>query len=157
MRFEQYKHLRRQLLVGLESVDTIETDARSMHPLVLAYIGDAFFSIKVRLRLIEREKNKVRVLHDVGAKMVSAVMQSKAYDAINSELNEDELGIVRRARNAKSTVPKSASIHEYRQSTALEALFGYLFLTEQYERLEFFFNHSFEHISAYMVDAETKM
>lgn len=157
MRFEQYKHLRRQLLVGLESVDTIETDARSMHPLVLAYIGDAFFSIKVRLRLIEREKNKVRVLHDVGAKMVSAVMQSKAYDAINSELNEDELGIVRRARNAKSTVPKSASIHEYRQSTALEALFGYLFLTEQYERLEFFFNNSFEHISAYMVDAETKM
>ncbi len=157
MRFEQYKYLRKQLLSSLDTSSTVPMDIHAMHPLVLAYIGDALFSIKVRVRLVEREKNKVRVLHDVGAKMVSAVMQSKAYDELFALLNEVEMGVVRRARNAKSTVPKSASIHEYRQSTALEALLGYLFLSEEYERLDMFFNKAFECIAEHMVDAEVKI
>ena len=155
MRFEQYKYLRSQLLSGAEqSTSKSQESIGAMHSLVLAYIGDALFSIKVRMRLLEREKNKVRVLHDVGAKMVSAVMQSKAYTVVYPLLTEEELVIVRRARNAKSTVPRSATIHEYRQSTALEALLGYLFLSEQYERLDLLFNMSFECIMEHMVEAE---
>lgn len=152
MNFEHYKSLRKQLLSNLtENGEQAAADIRQMHPLVLAYIGDAIFSVKVRMRLIEREKNKVRVLHDVGAKMVSAVMQSKAYDVVAEILDEDEQGVARRGRNAKSTVPKSASVHEYRQSTALEALLGYLFLTENYARLDEIFELSFETITAVMV------
>ena len=152
MNFEHYKSLRKQLLSNLtENGEQAVADIRQMHPLVLAYIGDAIFSVKVRMRLIEREKNKVRVLHDVGAKMVSAIMQSKAYDVVAEILDEDEQGVARRGRNAKSTVPKSASVHEYRQSTALEALLGYLFLTENYARLDEIFELSFETITAVMV------
>lgn len=152
MNFEHYKSLRKQLLSNLtENGEQAAADIRQMHPLVLAYIGDAIFSVKVRMRLIEREKNKVRVLHDVGAKMVSAIMQSKAYDVVAEILDEDEQGVARRGRNAKSTVPKSASVHEYRQSTALEALLGYLFLTENYARLDEIFELSFETITAVMV------
>ena len=44
--------------------------------------------------------------------------------------------VVKRGRNTKSTVPKSASVHEYRMSTAFEALVGWLFLREDEERLE---------------------
>lgn len=154
MRFEQYKILKKQLLETMDndSAKPQEADVKQMHPLVLAYIGDAVFALRVRLRLLEREKNKVRVLHDVGAKMVSAVMQSHAYDNIAQLLTEDEQAIARRGRNAKSTVPKSASVREYRQSTAFEALLGYLFLQERYERLDELFDLAVTHITEKMVE-----
>lgn len=153
MRFEQYKLLKNQLLNTMDNTDgTISGDAKQMHPLVLAYIGDAVFALRVRLRLLEREKNKVRILHDVGAKMVSAVMQSYAYDKIKELLDEEEQAVARRGRNAKSTVPKSASVHEYRQSTAFEALIGYLFLEENYDRLDEILELSFTSITEKMVE-----
>lgn len=153
MRFEQYKLLKKQLLDTMDSdLATGDTDVKQMHPLVLAYIGDAVFALRVRLRLLEREKNKVRVLHDVGAQMVSAVMQSHAYDKIVHLLDEEEQAVARRGRNAKSTVPKSASVREYRQSTAFEALVGYLFLKEKYERLDELFDLAFTHITEKMVE-----
>lgn len=153
MRFEQYKMLKKQLLDTMDSdIATGDMDAKQMHPLVLAYIGDAVFALRVRLRLLEREKNKVRVLHDVGAQMVSAVMQSHAYDKIVEILDEQEQAVARRGRNAKSTVPKSASVREYRQSTAFEALIGYLFLQERYERLDELFDLAFTYITEKMVE-----
>lgn len=154
MKFEQYKILKKQLLdtMGDYSVQSNNADIKQMHPLVLAYIGDAIFALRIRLRLLAREKNKVRVLHDVGAQMVSAVMQSHAYDKIVHMLSEEEQAVARRGRNAKSTVPKSASIREYRQSTAFEALLGYLFLQERYERLDELFDLTFTHITEKMVE-----
>lgn len=153
MRFEQYKLLKKQLLNTMDNTgNTVNADVKQMHPLVLAYIGDAFFALRIRLRLLEREKNKVRVLHDVGAQMVSAVMQSYAYDKFAHLLTDEEQAVARRGRNAKSTVPKSATVREYRQSTALEALFGYLFLQESYERLDELFDLAFTHITEKMVE-----
>lgn len=152
VKFEQYKTLKQQLLTTMDMPQTVaEQQIATMHPLVLAYIGDAVFALYVRLRLLEREKNKVRVLHDVGAKMVSAVMQSHAFDKLAETLTETEQAIARRGRNAKSTVPKSASVREYRQSTALEALFGYLFLQAEYERLDELFAQVFTAIAEKMV------
>ena len=75
--------------------------------------------------------------------MVSAVMQAKAMDALAEDLSAEEAAIARRGRNTKSTVPKSASVREYRQGTAWEALVGWLFLSEQEERLEAFLDQSF--------------
>ena len=75
--------------------------------------------------------------------MVSAVMQAKAMDALVESLSTEEAAIARRGRNTKSTVPKSASVREYRQGTAWEALVGWLFLSEQEERLEAFLDQSF--------------
>ncbi|CUH97733.1 hypothetical protein P22_3877 [Propionispora sp. 2/2-37] len=106
-----------------------------LHPLVLAYIGDAFFSLYIRTRLLFFEQNKVRVLHSYDAQMVSAVMQALAYKALEAELTQEENNIVKRGRNAKSKVPKSATVGEYRYSTGFEALLGYLYLSGKRERL----------------------
>lgn len=152
VKFEQYKTLKQQLLTTMDvAQETPEQAIATMHPLVLAYIGDAVYALYVRLRLLEREKNKVRVLHDVGAKMVSAVMQSYAFDKLSETFTEVEQAVARRGRNAKSTVPKSASVREYRQSTAVEALFGYLFLQGEYERLDELFAQVFTAIAEKMV------
>mgnify|MGYP003609893748 CR=1 FL=1 len=70
------------------------------------------------------------------ARMASAPFQAQALHCIEASLTELELAVVRRGRNAKSRVPRNASIAEYRSSTALEALLGYLYLSRQQSRLE---------------------
>ena len=82
------------------------------------------------------EGNKVQVLHTLLARMASAPLQAQALRCIEASLDEVELAVVRRGRNAKSRVPRNASIAEYRSSTALEALLGYLYLSRQQSRLE---------------------
>lgn len=121
----------------------------------LAYIGDAVFSLYVRRRLLPVSSH-VQVLHDLAARMVSAVMQAKAMDALEGELTEDESQIARRGRNTKSTVPKSASVREYRQGTAFEALMGYLYLMDQKERLHELMDRSFVLIQQAMLAERNK-
>ncbi|WP_378957019.1 Mini-ribonuclease 3 [Pelosinus sp. sgz500959] len=106
-----------------------------LHPLVLAYIGDAYFNLYVRTKLLSYEQNKVRVLHTFGSKVVSATMQAIAYKSLENELTDQEKSVARRGRNSKSTVPKSATVGEYRSSTGFEALLGYLYLGKNHERL----------------------
>ncbi len=122
-------------------------DARTLHPLVLAYIGDAYFNLYVRTRLLAFEQSRVRVLHGHGARMVSATLQAHALRALEGGLSEDELAIVRRGRNAKSTVPKSASVGDYRASTGFEALLGYLYLSGDEARLTALASEAFVVIS----------
>ena len=118
-----------------------------MNPIVLAYMGDVVFSMYVRLRLLPASSH-VRVLNDLGMKYVSAVCQSLAMEGIEAGLTEEERQVFHRGRNAKSTVPKSASVYQYRMATAFEALLGYLFLEERQERLEELLEASFKLISA---------
>ena len=127
-----------------------------MPALVLAYIGDAYFTLYVRSRLLAYEQNKVRVLHTFDAKIVSAVMQSKAIKALEPELLPEEADIVRRGRNAKSTVPKSASIAEYRWATGFEALVGFLYLQKRQERLSEIVDKAFAVISREMANVSPK-
>ncbi len=113
-----------------------ETNVRQMNPLVLAYVGDAFFHLFVRTRLLSYEQAKVHALHVFSAQIVSAVWQHKAYLGIEPMLTEEEKAIYRRGRNAKSHAPRSSSVAEYHSSTGFEALLGTLYLSEQFERLE---------------------
>lgn len=94
----------------------------------------------------------VQVLHDLAARMVSAVMQAKAMDGIEPQLTEAEAVVVRRGRNTKSTVPKSATVREYRQGTAFEALMGWLYLTGETARLEILMKASFTLIQQAMMN-----
>ncbi|MDF2568873.1 MAG: mrnC [Sporomusa sp.] len=127
-----------------------DVTADRLPPLVLAYVGDAYFTLYVRTRLLGYEQNKVRVLHTFDAKMVSAVMQSKAVKVLEDQLSPEEADIVRRGRNAKSTVPKSASIAEYRYATGFEALMGYLYLQKKHDRLSEIVDKAFDVISREM-------
>ena len=146
VRYEQYQRLLDHV------VDTCgkpqkQPEPRLIHPVELAYIGDAVFSLYVRMRLLPVSSH-VQVLHDLASRMVSAVMQAKAMDDLEEAgiLTEEEAQIARRGRNTKSTVPKSASVREYRQGTAFEALMGYLYLTDRKERLQDLMDRSFERI-----------
>ena len=67
----------------------------TLNPLVLAYIGDAYFNLYMRSRLLAFEQNKVQILHSFGAKMVSAKYQAVAYKEIEAELTELEQAVLK--------------------------------------------------------------
>jgi ribonuclease-3 family protein len=111
-------------------------DPSVLPALILAYVGDAVFSLHARSAMLAVEANKVQVLHTLLARMASAPLQAQALYSIEESLSETEKIVVRRGRNARSRVPRSSSVSEYRSSTGLEALLGYLYLARQQERLE---------------------
>ena len=121
-----------------------------LNPVVLAYVGDAYFSLYVRTKMLSYEQNKVRVLHTLDAKIVSATMQAVAYKFLESQLTETEMSIAKRGRNAKSTVPKSATVADYHSSTGFEALLGFLYLSKDYDRLSVIVEKSFAVITREM-------
>ena len=110
-------------------------EKRSLSPLVTAYIGDAYFHLYVRTRLLQKTK-KIDKLHDLSAEIVSASFQADAYKKIEKFLTDDEKDIFRRGRNAKSHAPRVATVAEYHTSTGFEALLGELFLNKKFARLE---------------------
>lgn len=161
MKFDQFQFLIENAFStcdddGSPMAKYTDTPAEQLHPLVLAYIGDAYFNLYIRTKLLSYEQNKVRVLHTFGAKIVSAPMQAFAYKTLESELTDQEKSIARRGRNAKSTVPKSATVGEYRSSTGFEALFGYLYLCKNHERLSELAEKSFVIISREMTKIAKK-
>jgi len=80
-------------------------------------------------------------LHINTVKRVCAGYQSKAFDAISPVLTEEEMSILKRGRNATgNTVPKSSNPVEYRRATAVECLFGYLYLKGEKERIQELFD-----------------
>ena len=101
----------------------------------LAYIGDAVFELHVRQMLLEKGSRPVNVLNKQARQYVSAPAQAAMYHHIESMLTSEEQVIIRRGRNLHSYAKaKNAGTSEYRHATGLEALFGYLFVTEQHER-----------------------
>lgn len=127
-------------------------DVRQMNSLVLAYVGDAYFSLYVRTRLLSFDQSNVRALHAFSAQIVSAVWQHKAYLAIEPMLTDEEKAIYRRARNTKSHAPRSASVAEYHSSTGFEALLGSLYLRHEDDRLHELAEASFQSIAKAMME-----
>lgn len=114
---------------------TVEKDIRSFSPLKLAYLGDAVFELIIRTIIIEETGGPVKNLHKRTSELVNAGSQSKLMQCLIEELTEDELHAYKHGRNAKtSSVAKHADIHDYRNATGLEALFGYLYLTGRMKR-----------------------
>ena len=151
MKFIRFQQLKQQALAICQEEGKALPDPDQMNPIVLALIGDSVFTFYIRLRLLPVSSH-VQVIHTLAAKMVSAVMQAKAMHVLEAGLSEKEAAIVHRGRNAKSMVPKSASVSEYRAATAFEALCGWLLLTDQEERLEEFMEQAFQVISREMQD-----
>lgn len=124
-------------------------DVKQIKSLALAYMGDAIYEVYVREYLLRKGQVKPHNLHDHAVSFVSAKAQSKAihYLIENVELTDIEIGVIRRGRNAKSgSVPKNTSVTTYRYSTGFEALFGYLYLNEEIERLEELIHISIDYI-----------
>lgn len=112
-------------------------DVNQMSPLVWAYIGDAVYEEFIRNYLVKSTRYKPHKLHIEASKLVKASAQAKILSKLEEDLNEEELDIVRRARNTGNHhLPKNASVQEYMYSTAFEGLIGYLHLTKNKERLD---------------------
>ena len=111
--------------------------AKQLSPLNLAFIGDCIYEIMVRENLVCDANRPVNDLHKESVKYVSAKAQTAAFKMISPVLTEEENAVFKRGRNAKvGHNPKSASQGEYHIATGVEALFGYLYLTEQTDRLK---------------------
>lgn len=124
-----------------------EKDIRSYSALKLAYLGDAVFEIIIRTLIMEKTSGPVKHLHKHASELVNASSQAKMILAIQEELTEEELVMYRHGRNAKtSSVAKHADIHDYRNATGLEALFGYLYLTGQTYRAVELLKKALEHL-----------
>ena len=104
--------------------------------MTLAFLGDAVYEQLVRERLVLTANMPVKKLHSEAVERVRAAYQSRAVEEIIPILTEEETAVFKRGRNATgNTVPKSSNPVEYRRATALETLFGYLKLTENYQRM----------------------
>lgn len=114
-----------------------DIEAKQLSPLNLAFIGDCIYEILVRETLVAQANRPVNDLHRESVKFVSAKAQTQAYEKIKDLLTEEETAQFKRGRNAKTGhSPKSATGAEYHTATGMEALFGYLYLTEQTDRIK---------------------
>lgn len=109
-----------------------------VNPLVLAYIGDAVYELEIRKKLVLNKLNKVNDLQKECTKYVSAKGQALFIERFieSSMLNEDELDVYKRARNCKvKSHPSNTNIITYKKATGFEALFGYLYLNGNLDRI----------------------
>lgn len=113
-----------------------ECDADQLSPLTLAFLGDAVFELFARERLVCMGSRPVSELHRLAVQDVCCGAQRDAAKRILPCLTEKEAAVFRRGKNAHpGHVPKNADPSDYHEATALEALFGYLYLTGNIGRL----------------------
>ncbi len=118
----------------------VDKNLYNISPLNLAYLGDAIFEVLVRDKVLKDSKTSVNKLNSKAKSFVNAKAQCEMYYKIINFLSEEEYSIMKRGRNTKSiSKAKNATIVEYRHATGLEALFGYLFLKGDNERINFIF------------------
>lgn len=111
-------------------------DIRAVSSLGLAHLGDGVYELMVRSWLVLHGKATSKGLHRATVRFVAAPAQAAMAEKILSVLTEEERDVFRRGRNTSPhTVPKAASREEYQTATAVEALFGYLYLQGKTGRL----------------------
>lgn len=120
-------------------------DIRTYSPLTLAYIGDGIFDLIIRTIVVDKGNTSPNELHRHTSSIVKAHTQALMVEALEKELTPEEYDVYRRGRNAKSvTTAKNASVADYRKATGFEALMGYLYLEDKFERAVFLTKRALE-------------
>lgn len=110
--------------------------SKDRNGLVFAFVGDAVFGLFVRGMLATNSTAKAGVLHGLATKYVRASFQCELLDKLWNDFTEQEKQVATNARNAKTNnVAKNSNLTEYKKSTAFEAILGYLYITNQTQRL----------------------
>ncbi len=123
------EYMKKQL--GIE-----EVDIRTYSPLALAYIGDSVYDLLIRSLIVSKGNMAVQKYHKKASSMVNAHAQATIITALEPELTPEELAVFKRGKNSKpGTTAKNASVKEYMIATGMEAVLGYLYLTNQHTRL----------------------
>ena len=114
----------------------LDNELRGISTLGLAHVGDAVFELMVRTWLCTQGISTAKNLHGGTVEFVSAKAQAAAAVKILPSLTEEELAVYKRGRNAyANSVPRSSTYEEYHAATAIESLFGYLYLKGETMRL----------------------
>ena len=108
-----------------------DIDLHTLSPLALAFVGDGVYSLMVRERLLCEANRPVNDLHRQSVRDVRAEAQAAAMARIMDHLTEEEEAVFKRGRNAHT----ARSGADYHRATGLEALFGYLYLDGQIDRV----------------------
>ena len=107
-----------------------------MSPQKLAFLGDSVYEIIVREKIICNHNADIGALNSLKVKSVCCEYQAELFEKIKNMLTEEEMEIYRRGRNSHvKKIPKKSSPITYHKATGLEALFGFLYLSGQKERL----------------------
>lgn len=118
-----------------EQFELADVDIRTYSPLTLAYIGDCIFDLIIRSVVVGKGNTRPNQLHQRTSSIVKAHTQALIIAYLEPQLTQEEADIYRRGRNAKSyTMAKNATMADYRKATGLEAVIGYLYLTDQFAR-----------------------
>ncbi len=121
-----------------------EPDLRTYSPLALAYIGDAVYEVVVRTHVVSKGNMPVNKLHGISSNLVKAETQAKLVKLIDELLTEEEKHVVKRGCNSKPyTKAKNATMADYLAATGFEALMGYLYLSNDMDRILFLVKEGF--------------
>ncbi|MBR5381138.1 MAG: ribonuclease III [Oscillospiraceae bacterium] len=127
--------------MDLLNIKLTDEEINAVSTLGLAHIGDAVYELLVRSFLCRQGLETAKVLHLTSVKYVSAPAQAAVARRIIPLLTEEERAVYKRARNTRvNSVPNGATLAEYHAATGLEALFGYLYLKGERERLSELFS-----------------
>lgn len=122
-----------------------EDEIRAISSIGLAHLGDAVYELLVRSWLCAHGKATGKGLHRATIQLVCAPAQAQRAERILEELTEEEQAVFRRGRNANvRSIPQHASRAQYAEATALEALFGWLYLHGRKERISQLFRRMME-------------
>lgn len=123
--------------IGLNKIS--KDDVNALNILSLAYIGDSIWEVYVRNYVISKNKySKVNKLHRESINLVKAKVQADMIKSLkeNNMLDDDMLSVVMRGRNSANNPPKNANVQDYNYATGFEAMIGYLYITENYNKLD---------------------
>lgn len=116
-----------------------------LSPQTLAFIGDGVYDLLVRSYVVNKANRPVGELNKMKVSLVNCKAQSQFADMLFNDLTEKEQAVYKRGRNtATSNTPKNSSVADYHSATGFEALFGYLYISNEMDRI----NELFEKIIA---------
>lgn len=125
----------------MERLFNADCNPKLLSPLTLAFVGDGVFELFVRERLVCAGNCPVNSLHKKSVAQVCCGAQAQSLQKIIPVLSQEETEVLMRGRNAHpGHVPKNANPADYHAATALEALFGYLYLSGKIDRLRELFH-----------------
>ena len=123
----------------------VKQNPKLLSPLTLAFVGDVVYELLVREKIVQVGSMPTKRLNALKVELVRASAQAIVYDALEPMLTEEEHDILKRGRNSHTgSVPKNGSVADYRKATGVEALFGYLYLKKDNERLQLLFEKAME-------------
>lgn len=115
----------------------IPSNYRQLSTLDLAFVGDGVYDLLCREWLLKAGSSPVKKLHREKTELVNCQAQARLLKVLWPLLTEEEQGVALRGRNAHvGHVPKNASTADYHGATALEALFGWLYLAGEIHRVQ---------------------